>query len=401
MLNVKRIREDFPQLKSGIIYFDNAASSLTPKPVIDKMLEYYIEYRANIERGLYESSQKASEEYEDARRIIANFIGAKSKEEIIFVKNATEGVNIIAHSINFKRNNKIVTTLLEHHSNLLPWIRCSELYGVKVEFIKPTIEGFLNLPDFEKAINDQTKIVAVTHVSNVLGVVSPVKEITEIAHKHGAMVLIDGAQSTPHIKIDVSKIGCDFFTFSGHKMCGPTGSGVLYVRKELMESLTPIYIGGGTIEAVDIGSYKLLKGPSKFEAGTPAIGEVLGLKVAAEYLKRIGLEKIEQHEKMLSKKIYNGLTKIPNVEVYGPKPEFKLGVTSFNIKNLSPHDLALILDSKAKIAVRSGLHCAHPLVKFILGKPQGTVRVSTYLYNTIEEVEKFLSIIEEVSRSIR
>ncbi|MCX8175828.1 MAG: aminotransferase class V-fold PLP-dependent enzyme, partial [Candidatus Bathyarchaeota archaeon] len=276
---------------------------------------------------------------------------------------------------------------------------CSELYGVRVEFIKPTIEGFLNLSDFEKVVDDRTKIVAVTHVSNVLGVLSPVKEIVEIAHKHGAMVLVDGAQSTPHIKVDVNKIGCDFFTFSGHKMCGPTGSGVLYIREELMESLTPIYIGGGTVEAVDINGYKLLKGPSKFEAGTPAIGEVIGLKAAAEYLKSVGLENIEQHEKMLSKRIYDGLVKIPNVEVYGPKPEFKLGVTSFNVKNLNPHDLALILDSKA-IAVRSGLHCAHPLVKLILGKPHGTVRVSTYLYNTIEEVEKFLSIIEEVSRSL-
>ncbi|MGP3667981.1 MAG: aminotransferase class V-fold PLP-dependent enzyme [Candidatus Bathyarchaeota archaeon] len=399
MLNVKKIRKDFPQLKSGIIYLDNAASSLTPKPVIDKMLEYYIEYRANIERGLYSSSQRASKEYEDARKVIANFIGAKSKEEIIFVKNATEGVNIVAHSINFKKNDKVVTTLLEHHSNLLPWIRCSELYGVKVEYIKPTTEGFLKLSDFEKAIDDRTKIVAVTHASNVLGVLSPVKEIVEIAHKHGARVLVDGAQSTPHIKINVNKVDCDFFTFSGHKMCGPTGSGVLYMREELMESLTPIYVGGGTVEAVNIDDYRLLKGPSKFEAGTPAIGEVIGLKAAAEYLKSVGLENIEQHEKMLSRKIYDGLVRISGVEVYGPKPEFKIGVTSFNVKNLNPHDLALILDSKA-IAVRSGLHCAHPLVKFILGKPQGTVRVSTYLYNTVEEVEKFLSIIEEISRSL-
>ncbi len=400
MFNVQKIREDFPPLKSGVIYLDNAASSLTPKQVIDKIVEYYSEYRANIERGVYEFSQKASEEYESTRKDIVEFIGARSSNEIIFVKNTTEAINIVAHGLNLKKNDKVVTTLLEHHSNFLPWLRCHERYGVVVETVKPSVEGFLDLADFEKVVDDRTKVVAVTHVSNVLGIVTPIKEIAKIAHEHGALMLVDGAQSTPHMKIDVNMLDCDFFAFSGHKMCGPTGSGVLYVREEIFKTLNPLYLGGGTVKRVDVDGYQLLDGPEKFEAGTPPIGDVIGLKAAVKYLKKIGVENIEQHEKKLSKKIYEGLLEIPKVEVYGPEPKFKLGVTSFNIVNLEPYELAMVLDSMAKIAVRSGLHCAHPLVKFILGKPQGTVRVSTYLYNTSEEIERFLSVIEEISRSV-
>ena len=399
MLNVDKIREDFPILNTGVIYLDSAASSLTPKIVLDKMLEYYLTYRSNIERGLYEFSQRASEEYEVTRKTIADFLGAKSPDEIVFVKNTTEAINTIAHSLSFRKGDKIVTTLLEHHSNLLPWMRCKERYGAKVELIKPSVEGLFDLSDFEKAIDDKTKIVAIAHVSNVLGVITPVKEIAEIAHEHGALMLVDGAQSAPHMKIDVKSIGCDFFAFSGHKMCGPTGSGGFYVREELIKTLNPIYVGGGTVDLVDLDEFKLKDSPSKFEAGTPPIAEVIGLKAAVEYLTSIGIEKIEHHEKKLSERIYEGLLEIPGVEVYGPEPKFKLGVTSFNIANLSPHDVALILDSTARIAVRSGMHCAQPLVRHVLGKPQGTVRASTYLYNKNGEIEKFLSIVKETSRS--
>ena len=398
MVDVDRIREDFPLLKTGVIYFDNAASSLTPKIVVDKMVEYFLEYRANIERGIYELSRRADEEYEDARRRVAKFLGAKSMQEIVFVKNTTEAINIVAHSLNFKKNDKIVTTLLEHHSNFLPWIRCKELYGVKVETVKPNPQGFLDLSDFEKIVDDNTKVVAVTHVSNVLGIITPIKKIAEIAHEHNALMVVDGAQSTPHLKIDVKNLDCDFFAFSGHKMCGPTGSGGLYIREDLIETLKPIYVGGGTVEYVNSESYRLHEGPTKFEAGTPAIGEVIGLKTAVEYLESIGLENIEQYERMLSRKIYEGLMEFPNVEVYGPEPKFKLSVTSFNVNGLGPHDVALILDSTAKIAVRSGMHCAQPLIRLVLGKPQGTVRASTYLYNTKDEVEKFLSVIERISK---
>jgi cysteine desulfurase/selenocysteine lyase len=399
MFDVNRVREDFPPLKTGVIYFDNAASSLTPKWVIDKMVEYFFEYRANIERGLYEFSQRASEEYEIARKEVADFIGAKSPDEIVFVKNTTEGINLAAHSLKFKKNSKIVTTLLEHHSNFLPWLRCSERYGVKVEMIRPSREGFLDPSDFEKKVDDNSGVVAVAHVSNVLGTITPVKEIAKIAHEHGALLLVDGAQSVPHMKINVGELGCDLLAFSGHKMCGPTGSGVLYIRRELLETLEPLYLGGGTVEHVDLNGYKLLEGPAKFEAGTPAIGEVIGLKAAVKYLKSLGMDSIEQHERRLSNRVYEGLSQTAKVEVYGPEPKFKLGVTSFNVDGLNPHDVALILDSTAKIAVRSGMHCAQPLVRHVLGKPQGTVRLSPYLYNTIEEVEKFLSAVEQIAGS--
>jgi cysteine desulfurase/selenocysteine lyase len=205
------------------------------------MVEYFFEYRANIERGLYEFSQRASEEYEIARKEVADFIGAKSPDEIVFVKNTTEGINLAAHSLKFKKNSKIVTTLLEHHSNFLPWLRCSERYGVKVEMIRPSREGFLDPSDFEKKVDDNSGVVAVAHVSNVLGTITPVKEIAKIAHEHGALLLVDGAQSVPHMKINVGELGCDLLAFSGHKMCGPTGSGVLYIRRELLETLEPLY----------------------------------------------------------------------------------------------------------------------------------------------------------------
>ncbi|MEM2496766.1 MAG: cysteine desulfurase [Candidatus Nezhaarchaeales archaeon] len=400
MLNVERVREDFPILKKGIIYLDSTASSLTPKVVINKMLEYYLEYRANIERGVYELSQRASSEYEEARRDVARFINAKSESEIVMTKNATEGINMVAHSINWGKNENIVTTLLEHHSNLLPWLRCEERYGVKVKLVKPNPQGLIDPADVERLVDDNTRLIAITHVSNVLGVITPVREIAKVAKEHGALLLVDGAQSVPHMKVDVRKLNCDFLAFSGHKMCAPTGSGVLYIREELLDELNPLYVGGGVVETVEVNSFKLVKGPAKFEAGTPPIGEVIGLKAAVNYLTSIGLDNIEAHEKLLTKKLYEGLTQIPKVEVYGPEPRFKTSITSFNVGDLNPHDVALILDSTAKIAVRSGMHCAQPLIKHVLGKMQGTVRVSTYLYNTEAEVEKFLAIIEEVAKSL-
>ncbi|RLI14593.1 MAG: cysteine desulfurase, partial [Candidatus Hecatellales archaeon] len=219
MFDVQKVREDFPLLKTGVIFFDSAASSLTPKTVIDRMLEYYLEYRANIERGLYQLSQRASEEYEAARKEVARFIGARSPDEIVFVKNTTEGINLAAHSLNWGKEDKVVTTLLEHHSNLLPWLRCSERYGVKVEMVKPSREGFLDPADFERVIDNKTRLIAVAHVSNVLGTITPVREIAEIAHEHDALILVDGAQSVPHMKVNVRELGCDLLAFSGHKMC--------------------------------------------------------------------------------------------------------------------------------------------------------------------------------------
>jgi len=337
LLSVERVRRDFPILKSGVIYFDNAASSLTPEPVLQKMLEFYREYRANIERGVHRFSQRASEEYEKARSKVADFINARSESEIILTKNTTEGINIVANGLQWNREDKIVTTLIEHHSNYITWVRVRRKYGVDIEVVKPKKpmkKGLFNLDDFEKSIDDRTKLVTVTYVSNVLGTVLPVKEIADLAHEHGAYILVDGAQAVPHMKVDVQKINCDFLAFSGHKMCAPTGSGALFVREEIMEKLEPSYIGGGPIVDVGLDYYQLEDSPSHFEAGTPAIGEIIGLGAAIDYLNDIGMENIKKHESLLTRRIYEGLMNIPELEIYGPEPDRKIGITCFNINRL-------------------------------------------------------------------
>ncbi len=402
MFNVEEVRKDFPILKTGIIYLDNAASSLTPEPVLQKMLEFYHQYRANVERGIHRLSQRASEEYERARAKVADFINAKSESEIIMTRNTTEGTNIIANGLSWKRGDKIVTSLIEHHSNFIVWLRVKNRYGVDLKIVepsKPIVYGLFDPADFEKVVDDKTKLVAITHVSNVLGVITPVKEITKIAHEHGAHVLIDGAQSVPHMKVDVQKIGCDMLAFGGHKMCAPTGSGALYVREELIEEVEPLCIGGGTIKDVGLDYYKLEKGPMRFEAGTPAIAEAIGLGAAIDYLRKIGMENIESHEKKLTKKMYDGLGEITKVEVYGPKPEHRVGIMSFNVGDLNPHDVALALDVSANIIVRSGHHCALPLTKSLIRKP-GSVRASTYFYNTGEEIDKLTSTVREIAETL-
>ncbi len=402
MLNVKEVRNDFPILETGVIYLDNTASSLTPEPVLQKMLEFYRQYRANVERGVHHLSQRASEEYERAHAKVADFINAKSEAEIIMTRNTTEGINIVASGLNWKKGDKIVISLIEHHSNFIVWLRVKKRFGTEVEVIKPNkpiVHGILDLEDFEKEIDDETKLVAITHVSNVLGVITPVKEIAEIAHDHGSYFLVDGAQSVPHMKVDVQKIGCDFLAFSGHKMCAPTGSGALYVREDLIGELEPPCVGGGTITDVGLDYYELAKGAASFEAGTPAIAEVIGLGAAVDYLNKIGMEDIERHEKELTKQMHVELKEIPQIEIYGPEPERKVGIMSFNVGDLNHHDVALALDVSANIMVRSGHHCALPLTKHILHKP-GSVRASPYFYNTKEEIEKFTSAIREIAVSL-
>jgi len=402
LLNVQELRKDFPILKTGLTYLDNTASSLTPEPVLQKMLEFYRQYRANVERGIHRLSQKASEEYELAHAKVADFISARSDSEVVMVRNTTEGINLIANGLDWEKGDKIVTSVIEHHSNYIVWLRVQKRHDVDLEIVKPrepVAQGLLDPTDFKKSIDDRTKLVAVTHVSNVLGVITPIREIADIAHEHGAYVLVDGAQSVPHIKVDVQRLECDFLAFSGHKMCAPTGSGALYIREELAERVEPMCIGGGNIADVGLDYYKLDKSPRRFEAGTPAIAETIGLGAAIDYLQKIGMKNIEDYERVLTKRMYEGLNDIPTVEVYGPKPEHKVAITAFNVGDLNPHDVALALDVSAGVMVRSGHHCALPLTKTIIRKP-GTVRASAYFYNTEAEIDKLTSAVRELAQTL-
>jgi len=379
---------------------DSAASSLTPEPVLDKMMEFYHRYRANVDRGIHQLSQKASEEYELAHRKVAQFLNARSEEEIVMTRNTTEGLNIVANGLKWKKGDKIVTTLMDHHSNFIIWQRVRQRHGVKLEAIKPNAQGLFDLADFERATDDSTRVVAIPHVSNALGTIVPVRDISQIAARRGALTVIDGAQSVPHMKVDVREIGCDFLAFSGHKMCGPTGSGALYMKKEVATEVEPTFIGGGTIQDVSLDEFKLTSGWHRFEAGTPAIAEGIGLGRAVDYLLQLGMENIRAHEIRLGKVLYERLRKIQKVKVYGPEDaENRVALASFNVGELSPHDVALALDVSKRIMIRSGHHCTLPTMKEVI-HANGTARASLYIYNTPEEVETFLSTVEEIARSL-
>lgn len=398
LVDVQSIRKDFPILNKGVIYLDSAASSLTPEQVVLKEMEFYREYRANVERGVHRFSQVASEEYENAHECIAHFIGAR-RENVAMLRNTTEGINLVANSMDWGKEDKIVTTVIEHHSNFITWLRVRRRFGSQVEVVRSSREGIFDLGDFEKAIDDSTKLVAVTHVSNVLGCIVPIKKIAEIAHEHGAKILVDGAQGVPHIKTDVKDSKVDFLAFSGHKMLGPTGSGGLYITDSELDSTEPLCIGGGTIADVSIDDYILAAPPMKFEAGTPAIAQVIGLGEACKYLDRIGMDKIEEWDLKLTNKLLNGLGEIDGVEVFGPlDPKQRVGLATFNVEGMNPHDLAMTLDQEYDIAVRSGHHCALPLIKELFKLKEGNARASTYLYTTMEEIDTLIGAVEEIAR---
>jgi len=402
LYDVQRIREDFPILKKGVVYLDNAASSLTPEQVVQKEVEFYHEYRANVERGVHRLSQRASQEYEEAHELVAGFLNAGSGENVPMMRNTTEGINFVANALDWRKGDKIVTTIIEHHSDFITWLRVARRYGVKVEVVRSDVEGHFDLSDFEKVIDDDTRLVASTKVSNVLGCIVPVEEIAKIAHEHGAYMLVDGAQSVPHLKTDLKKMDVDFLAFSGHKMLGPTGSGGLYIRSELLYEVEPLNIGGGTISNVTLEGYELARSPLRFEAGTPAIAQVIGLGEAVRYLQRVGMDDIERYERRLTEKLVQGLSQINEIKIYGPKdPRERLGIVSFNVGGLNPHDVALMLDTSANIAVRSGHHCALPLKDELLKLDIGTARASTYLYNTEGEIEQLLSALEDIIRSTK
>jgi len=394
-MNLAEIKTDFPIL-NDIIYMDSASTSLTPEPVLNAVLKYYREYNANVGRGVHRLSQVASQKYKDVHRKIADFIGA-NEEEVIFTKNTTEAINTVANGLNWKTGDKVVTTLLEHHSNFLPWLRLKN-FGVVLDIVKPDKDGEFNVSDFEEVIDDKTRLVAVTHVSNVLGTITPIEEISAICKKKNVLLLVDGAQSVPHIHVDVKKLGCNFLCFSGHKMLGPTGTGILWMKKNFLDRLEPFSFGGGMIDNVSLNDYELTKGYERFEGGTPNIAGVIGFGRAIDYLKKIGMNKIKNHEANLVKRLLKGLLKIRRVKIYGSLNfKEKIGVVSFNVKDLNPHNVALTLDEASNIMVRSGHHCCMPLMKYF-GLKEGTVRVSFYLYNTEEEVDIFLETVKEIAK---
>lgn len=394
-MNFAEIKTDFPIL-NDIIYMDSASTSLTPEPVLNVVSKYYREYNANVGRGVHRLSQVASQKYKDVHRKIADFIGA-NEEEVIFTKNTTEAINTVASGLRWKKGDKVVTTLIEHHSNFLPWLRLKSL-GVELDIVKPDKNGKFNVSDFKEVIDDKTRLVAVTHVSNVLGTITPIEEISAICEKKNALLLVDGAQSVPHIHVDVRKLGCNFLCFSGHKMLGPTGTGILWMKEDFFGRLEPLNFGGGMIDDVSLNGYELTKGYERFEGGTPNIAGVIGFGRAIDYLKKIGMDKIKDHEARLTERLLEGLLEIRRVEIYGSlNSKERIGLVSFNIKDLNSHDVALMLDEASNIMVRSGHLCCMPLMKYF-GLKEGAVRVSLYLYNTEEEVDTFLETVKEIAK---
>ncbi len=401
-MNVKKIRKDFPILERKIngkklIYFDNAATSQKPKEVIDAICHYYKNHNANVHRGIHTLSDEATQLYEESRKTVAEFIGAKSPEELVFTKGTTDGLNALAISLEslLEPEDEIITTVAEHHSNFLPWQRLAEKTGANLIILEMDNEGSFPLKDFKKALSGKTKIVALTHASNVLGTIFPIKKITKQAHKHNPQikVVVDGAQSAPHIPVNVQGLGIDFFTFSGHKMLGPMGIGGLWIKKEHLELMEPFAVGGGMIHTVTKEKSSWAEAPFKFEAGTPNVAGAVGLAEAVKYLERIGMEDVQRHTQELTKFALKELEKVEDVEILGPKDVSKrTGLVSFVIKNVHAHDIAGVLDTKG-IAIRAGQHCTAPLHTSLC--IDTSARVSFQIYNTKREVKDFIKALKE------
>ena len=404
MVDFKTIIKDFPILKRRInenklIYFDNAATSQKPKVVIDTLSNFYSNNNANIHRGVHTLSMEATYLYDEAKEKIAEFINAPNSNSIIFTRGTTESLNLIADSwgqSNLKESDSIVITELEHHSNIVPWQELIKKTKSKLRYIPINTDGTLNLANINNIITKNTKLISMTHVSNGIGTINNIKKIIKIAKSVGATTVIDAAQSVPHMPIDVSDLDCDFLTFSGHKMLAPTGIGVLYGKKELLESMPPYQKGGDMILEVTYDKATWNEIPFKFEAGTPNIAGAIGLGAATNYLMKIGMQNIRDHEIEITKYAYNNLMNVDGIEILGPEnTDIRAGLISFNIPNIHPHDLGTFLDSKG-IAIRTGHHCAMPLIKK-LGR-HSSARASFYLYNTNHEVDKFTA---EINNSIK
>ena len=399
MLDVNRIRKDFPILSRTIygkplVYLDNAATSQKPTSVIQSLVDYYESYNSNIHRGVHTLSMEATDRHEDARSKCTRFIGAKEDKSLIMVRNTTEAINLVAQTWgkhNISAGDEILTTHMEHHSNLVPWQKLAEQNGASLQFIELDEDGMLNLSNIDDLITERTKLLALTHMSNVLGTINPVKELTAVAHKMGAKVLIDGAQSVPHMKVDVTDIDCDFFAFSGHKMLAPTGIGVLYVKPEILESMEPFLFGGDMVSQVwdDTATWNDL--PWKFEAGTPNIADLIGLGAAIDYLESLGMDQVREHEMALTGYALEQFDRLNGIKVFGPKDLSKRGgVISFHSDDVHPHDMGTMLDREG-IAIRTGQQGAMPLTRKL--SVAATARASFYIYNTEEEVDKLTAAI--------
>jgi len=402
MFDVARIRLDFPiltrEVRSGrpLVYLDSAATSQKPVSVIEAMNSYYRQSNANIHRGIHTLAEEATALYEGAREKVAQFINSPSPRQIIFTRNATESINLVAQTWGrqqLKPGDVIILTEMEHHANLVPWQMLAAEKDIRLEFISVTPQGVLDLESYRALLELSPRLVAFTHMSNVLGTINPAQEIIRLAHASGALTLVDGAQSVPHFSVDVSSLDSDFMVFSAHKMCGPTGIGVLYGRKELLEAMPPYQGGGDMIKRVHLRSFVPNELPHKFEAGTPAIAEAVGLGAAIDYLNAIGMEAISTHEHAVVTYALERLKEIPGITLVGPDADHKGGVTAFNLEGVHPHDISQILDSYG-IAIRAGHHCAMPLHDKL--ELISTARASYYLYNTQDEVDRLVEAIYKV-----
>lgn len=401
--DVDLIRRDFPFLETvhpsgySIAYLDNGASTQHPRTVLSAMQSCYESSYANVHRGVHHLSELATSKYESARERIAKFINSSNADQVVFTPGCTAAINLVAHGWGRKflsSGDTILITQMEHHANIVPWFQLQQDRNVKVEFVKVTQDGHIDADDWKRKLQSNPKLVSITAVSNVLGTINPVKELVEQAHAVGATICIDAAQAAPHHALDVESIDCDFLAFSGHKMLGPSGIGVLYGKQRLLEKMNPFMGGGGMIDIVTEQGFTSGMVPSKFEAGTPPIVEAVGLAAAADYLDNIGLDQVEAHERMLTKRAYEGLSQIEGLKILGPGLEHRAGILSFTMERVHAHDVAQILDSFG-IAVRPGHHCTMPLHdRFGVA---ATARASFYLYNTFEEVDRLVEAVRSAN----
>ena len=401
-MTTDNIRKNFPLLQQmDTIYLDNAATAQRPSCVLAAVQEFYEQKNANPLRGFYPLSLEATESYQEARKTVQEFIHAEEPEEIIFTRNTTESLNLVAYSygLNFlKEGDEIAVTIMEHHSNLLPWQMVSRMTGAKLHYLECTSEGELTDEELQKGINERTRLVAVTQVSNVLGCVNPIQKITEMAHRVGAVVVVDGAQSVPHMPVDVQALDADFLAFSGHKLMGPMGIGCLYGKRELLEKMPPFLTGGEMIDSVTRDGAVYAELPHKFEAGTVNAGGAVALAAAIDYLESVGLENVHAQEQALTRYAYEGMKKIPGVNILGSDdPDKHCGILSFTVDGVHPHDIATILDS-CHVDVRAGHHCAQPLLAYL--GVRSCARASLAFYNTTADIDRFLAALGGVRKEM-